>query len=124
MALVTFAQSQSFPTGTTDTASVLVPANIVGAIVTVSAGPMSNAATHFTGTILVDKQDGAGFVEVGVGLESWGGMSSSTKGGPLDTPVTPSAGGINMPLTPGWRIRAHVVVVNGPVPASISANTY
>jgi hypothetical protein len=86
----------------------------------VSAGPMGNSATHVNAFIQLNRNDGNGWVDVG-GLSSQGGMMSTTKGGPLTTPVTAS-GNTYCNVQQGWKLRGSISVVNGPVTVSFAGN--
>src|SRR5689334_12396715 len=108
-----FNVQQSFNDGTTDTPVYTAKQQDNGIQGTISAGPMPDATIHVDCLILLDRQDGNGFVAVG-GLSGDGGMTSTTRGGPLDTPVTISANTF-CALQQGWKVKGRVTVTGAPV---------
>jgi hypothetical protein len=103
------------------TASVAIPAGTTGASAHFEAGPMPDPTQHIAMRIMVDKQDGAGFVNTGAGLEGWGGLTGP-KGQTPTIPVTITAD-VMMPLQPGWRILAEFDIDNSPsgIPVIVNA---
>lgn len=95
----------------------------------VSAGPMPNPATTVACLVQLDRSGTGGangaWENVG-GLTGTGGMISSTKGGPLDTPVTISANTFAA-LQKGWKVRGVVTVSNAPaggLPVNFQGETF
>lgn len=114
-----FNLSQSFPPSPTPTPTPIYTVKAGESLVqgVVSAGPMPDATTVVNVDVQVDRLDGRGWVNVG-GVDGTGGMSSSAKGGPLDTPVTVSAT-TYCAVAPGQKVRG-LVLVTGPSAVTVS----
>lgn len=117
---VPLATAQTFQNGPAQTASVAVPAGTTSAQASFQAGPMPNPSQHVIMRVLVDKQDGRGFADVGAGLEGWGGLSGPK--GQIPTIPNTITADVTMPLQPGWRVLADVFVENSPSGVTISVS--